>query len=65
MPEKNNSVGMVDVGIANEGILSISVDVVRKWEPKNITYFSDVVYFKAEDGYYSMKRSDFINIYNK
>ena len=65
MSEKSKSMGMVDVGVANEGQKSISLDVAKSWQPKNVTYFSDVVYFKIEETFYSMKRSDFTNIFNK
>jgi len=53
------------VGMANEGELSILVETLKKWEPTNISYFSDIVYFKHEDAYYSMKRIDFKDIFNK
>lgn len=56
---------MITVGIANEGQTNISADVLKTWEPKNITFFSDIVYFKVDNTFYSMKRIDFNNIYKK
>jgi hypothetical protein len=53
------------VGMANEGELSIPVEKLKTWVPTNISYFSDIVYFKHEDAYFSMKRMDFKEIFNK
>jgi hypothetical protein len=60
MADKN-----VLVGVANEGEISLSVDVLKNWEVSKVSYFSDVVYFKSGDNYYSMKRNDFKEIFNK
>lgn len=51
------------IGIANDGEVSMEVEVLKKWEPKNISRFGDTVYFKNEDTYFSMKRVDFDNIF--
>lgn len=53
------------IGVANEGEMSIDVDIIKKWEVSKITYFSDMVYFKSGGNYYSMKRNDFKQIFNK
>lgn len=53
------------LGIANEGEMSFSVENVKTWEIGKVTYFSDIVYFKCDDKYYSMKRADFKEIFNK
>ena len=55
----------VMVGIANESEKSIEVEVLKTWEPKNVNYFSDVVYFSNEKIYYSMKRATFDQIFKK
>lgn len=57
--------GSVLIGVANKGEISIEADVIKNWEISNINYFSNVVYFKHEDTYYSMKREDFKLIFNK
>jgi len=54
---------MVRVGVANEGEVTIPVDVVEKWEPKKITYISDTVFFSVEGVFYSMKTLDFKQIF--
>ena len=54
---------IVTVGVANEGELTLPVDVVKEWEPKKINYMGDVVYFKADDKFYSMKVLDFKEIF--
>ncbi len=55
---------LVRIAIANEGEKPFDVEVVKTWEPKNINYFSDVVYFKVEKTYYSMKSVEFKKIFN-
>jgi hypothetical protein len=55
---------VVKIGVANEGELNLEVEDVKKWEPQNINYFGDTVFFKNGDTYYSMKREDFKRIYN-
>jgi hypothetical protein len=53
------------VGVANEGEKSIEIEKIKDWEISKITYFSDMVYFKNADTFYSMKRNDFKQIFNK
>ena len=53
------------VGIANEGEQRFEIEIVEKWEPKNITYVGDTVFFKHDNSYFSMKSMDFRNIFNK
>ena len=53
------------LGIANEGEKSFSVEDIKTWEVGKVTYFADIVYFKCGDTYYSMKRADFKEIFNK
>jgi hypothetical protein len=53
------------VGLANEGEISIKIETIKEWQISNISYFSDVVYFKGDNAYYSMKRNDFKQIFNK
>lgn len=57
--------GMITIGVANEGQLNVSANDLKDWVPKNISYFSDTVYFKHQDTFYSMKRVDFSNIFKK
>lgn len=53
------------VGVANEGERSFEVETLKTWQPKNINYFSDVVYFSHDKVYYSMKRVVFDQIFKK
>jgi hypothetical protein len=55
---------LVRVGFANEGERNLEVDFVKKWEPKNISYIGDTVFFKNDDTYFSMKTVDFKRIFN-
>jgi hypothetical protein len=55
----------VMVGVANEGEKSFDVEELKTWQPKNINYFSDVVYFSNDKIYYSMKRTTFDQIFKK
>ena len=54
----------VSVGIANEKETNMDVEELKTWVPKNISYFGDVVYFKNDKTYYSMKRLNFDKIFN-
>jgi hypothetical protein len=51
--------------VANETEKNFDVEILKTWEPKNINYFGDTVYFKNGDTYYSMKRQDFDKIFKK
>lgn len=55
----------VKIGIANVGETNLKIDDVSKWEPKNVMYAGDTVFFKHEDVYYSMNVMDFRRIFNK
>lgn len=55
----------LSVGVANETEKNFDVEILKTWEPKNINYFGDTVYFKHEETYYSMKRQDFDKIFKK
>lgn len=55
----------VKIGIANVGETNLKIDDVSKWEPKNVMYAGDTVFFKHEDVYYSMNVMDFRKIFNK
>lgn len=54
----------VKVGIANVGETNLKIEDVSKWEPKNVLYAGDTVFFKHEDAYYSMNVMDFRRIFN-
>jgi len=55
----------ISVGVANEKEKNFDIEELKSWNPKNINYFSDTVYFKHEDTYFSMKRQDFDKIFKK
>jgi hypothetical protein len=55
---------IVTVGVANNGQENMLVENVKTWEPKDINYFGDVVFFKQDKTYFSMKRVDFKRIFN-
>ena len=57
--------GTVRVGLANEGELDIDLDIVEKWEPTNVNYIGETVFFKADNSYFSMKTIEFRKIFNK
>jgi len=56
--------GTVKVGIANVGEKNLTVDEISKWEPKNVLYAGDIVFFKYNDIYYSMNTMEFRKIFN-
>lgn len=53
----------IKVGIANEGETILPISVLKKWEPCNVTQIGDTVFFKQEDTFFSMKVSDFRDLY--
>jgi len=53
------------VGIANEGEQRFEIDIVKKWNPTNINYIGDTVFFKADGSYFSMKTIEFRKIFNE
>ena len=55
----------VTIGIANEGTTNLETDIVKTWKPTNISRFKDTVYFKSDGTYYSMKREDYVKIFNE
>lgn len=56
---------IVKIGIANVGEKNLKVEEVSKWEPKNIFYGGDTVFFKYDGVFYSMNVSDFRKIFVK
>ena len=55
----------VNVGVANEKEKNIDVEELKTWSPKNVSYFSDTVYFKHDGTYFSMKRLDYDKLFPK
>lgn len=53
----------ISIGIANEGIKNLELDIVKGWKPTNISRSKDAVYFKAEGKFYSMKREDYFKVF--
>lgn len=56
---------MISIGVANEGQVNVNVETLKTWNIKNITFFSKYVYFKHENVFYSMNRTDFDNVFKK
>ena len=55
--------GTVKVGIANVGEKNLKLEDVSKWEPTNVLYASETVFFKHDEVYYSMNVMDFRKIF--
>lgn len=55
----------IKVGVANDKERLMVVEELKQWEPKDIHYFGEIVYFKNEGKYYNMKTIDFKTIFNK
>lgn len=51
------------VAVANEGEQNMPLDVVQNWDPQKLSFFGETVFFKAENTYFSMKKSDFCTIF--
>jgi hypothetical protein len=54
---------MIKVGVANKGETNLDLELIQKWEPKDITYIGTTVFFKNDKTYYSMKQEDFKRIF--
>ena len=54
----------IKVGIANEGEMDISVEVVSKWKPEKMSYVGSSVFFSVDGTFFSMNRVDFKTIFN-
>ena len=52
------------VGLPNEGLISLSLDLVKKWEPKKINKIGDTVFFNINGMYLSMETIKFNEIFN-
>lgn len=55
----------VSVAIANGSKQNILLEVINKWDPDNISFFGETVFFRVEDVYFSMKKEDFCNIFTE
>lgn len=55
----------VKVGIANVGEKNLKVEEISKWEPKNVLYAGDTVFFKYDEVYYSMNVMEFRKIFKE
>lgn len=55
---------IVSVGIANAGTKNLDVEVVKTWTPTDVSKSKEIVYFKADGIFYSMKREDYVKIFN-
>lgn len=53
----------VKVGIANVGETHMKIEDISSWEPKNVLYAGDTVFFKYDDVYYSMNVMEFRKIF--
>jgi hypothetical protein len=53
----------VYVGLPNEMPIEFSLDIVMKWQPTEVRYVHNKVFFKNKDSYMSMEKLDFIDIF--
>ena len=53
------------VGIANESEQNILVETIQSWDPQKISFLGETVFFKVDDKFYSMKKSDFCTIFTE
>ena len=54
----------IKVGIANEGEMNISIEVISKWKPEKMSYVGGSVFFSVDGTFFSMDRQDFKTIFN-
>lgn len=59
----SNSKARVSVAFANEQPQNLEVEVVSKWEPKNINRVGTHVFFSVDGQYVSMKTADYKKIF--
>ena len=53
----------INVGIANEGSTSFSVETLSKWKPEKINYMGTLVFFSFDGTFFSMDRQDFKEVF--
>ena len=51
------------VGIANKNEQSMKVEDIKDWKPTKVSYVGITTYFQVEEVFYSMERTDFIEIF--
>lgn len=51
------------VGVPNEGETSIDVEAVKSWVPTDLTVMTNIVFFKVEGTFYSMRLPDFLKYF--
>lgn len=56
---------LINVGVANMDSMSVEIEILKKWDVKNMMYIGDTVFFSVDGSYFSMKTKDFKRIYNK
>jgi predicted transcriptional regulator len=57
--EKKN----VLIGVANQSEQSMKIEDIKNWEPTKVSYVSNTAYFKVDDIFYSMVKSEFIELF--
>lgn len=55
---------MIKVGVANKHATAFPIETLKTWTPTSMQYIGASVFFKWENVYYSMTRTDFKLIYN-
>lgn len=61
--KKMSKVERVQVAFANEQPQNLEVEVVSKWEPKNINRAGSHVFFSVDGQYVSMRAQDYKKIF--
>lgn len=55
----------ITLGVANLGEEQFELDLVSKWVFSKISSIGDTVFFEAEGTFYSMRRKDYNEFFNK
>jgi hypothetical protein len=51
------------VGVANKSEQSMKIEDIKNWEPTKVSYVSNTAYFKVDDTFYSMVKSEFRELF--
>lgn len=51
------------VAVANIGEQNMPIDIVEKWDPDKMSFLGDTVFFKVDDTFFSMKKTEFCTIF--
>lgn len=53
------------IGVANQSEISKTINEIKDWEPKKVSYIGQTTYFQHDDVFYSMATMEFKEIFGQ